>query len=52
MEPEEELTQEEKKAAWDKGYHCLHWGDDRARPITVDQRQLIMLIHHLTKEDK
>lgn len=50
LTPEEELSKEDIVKAWDLAYCCLHWGADNARPIEVDQRILIMLIHELIKE--
>lgn len=47
---EEDLTKEQKEAAWDKLYYCVHWGAEDARPIEMDQRQLIMLVHYLTNK--
>lgn len=47
IEVEEKLTREQRVLAWDVAYHCLYFGGDNARLIEVDQRELIMLIHHL-----
>ena len=47
---EKELTEEQREKAWSVLYDCLHYGGEDARPVTMNQSKLIVLIHNLTSE--
>jgi hypothetical protein len=52
MRQEEELSDTERRQAWDTVYDAIHYGDARARPVMMDQRVLIMIVADLLQKSK